>query len=83
MHVYLRSVIAMDLEGYTKERLWQLLVETVHASVMYPTHKAYTRDKILPEKADLTADELAERLGMPLGEAIVILSELSQEQKPS
>jgi hypothetical protein len=71
----------MNLEEFTKERLWQLLIETVYASVMYPTHKAYTRDSILPQKADVSAIELAERLGMPLGEALVILSELTQERK--
>ena len=71
----------MNLEEYTKEKLWQLLVEAVHASVMYPTHKAYTRDKILPEKADVTADELADRLNMPFGEALVILGELADERK--
>ncbi len=58
-----------------------MLVETVHASVMYPTHKGYTRNSILPQKADTSANELAERLGMPLGEAMVILSELRLEQK--
>jgi hypothetical protein len=72
----------MNLEEYSKERLWQLLVEAVHASVMYPTHKAYTRGSILPQKTDVTASELAERLGMPLGEAMVILSELLEERKP-
>ena len=71
----------MNLDEYTKEKLWQLLIEAVHASVMYPTHKAYTRDSILPQKADVTANELAERLGMPLGEALVILSELTEERK--
>ena len=73
----------MNLDEYSKEKLWQLLVEAVHASVMYPTHKAYTRDSILPQKAVLTASELAERLGMPLGEALVILDELSFEKKSS
>ena len=71
----------MNMDEYTKERLWQLLVEAVHASVMYPTHKAYTRDSILPQKADVSANELAQRLGMPLGEALVILSELVDGQK--
>ena len=70
----------MNLEGFSKEKLWQLLIETVHASVMYPTHKAYTRDTIIPQKPDITANELAERLGMPLGEAIVILNELTQNK---
>ena len=56
-------------------------MEAVHASVMYPTHKAYTRDTILPQKGDVTADELAESLEMPLGEALVILGELAEEAK--
>ena len=73
----------MNLDDYSKEKLWQLLVEAVHASVMYPTHKAYVRDNILPQKADITANEIAERLGMPLGEAIVILGELSIDRKLS
>jgi hypothetical protein len=71
----------MNLEDYTKEKLWQLLVEAVHASVMYPTHKAYTRDNMLPKNTDISAAELAERLGMPYGEALVILSELINERK--
>ena len=71
----------MSLEEYTKEKLWPILVETVHASVMYPTRKAYTRDTILPEKADTTLTELAARLNMPLGEALVILYELAEERK--
>jgi hypothetical protein len=71
----------MNLEEYSKEKLWQLLVEAVHASVMYPTHKAYTRDTVLPSKSDISAAELAERLGMPLGEALVILNELTDNKK--
>jgi len=74
-------MMPMNLNEYSKEKLWQLLVEAVHASVMYPTHKAYTRDSILPEKVDVTPNELMERLGMPLGEALVILNELREEGK--
>ena len=69
------------MEEFTKEGLWKLLVEAVHASVMYPTHKAYTRDSILPQKSDVSANELSDRLGMPIGEAIVILNELREERK--
>lgn len=77
------GVPRMNLEEYSKEKLWQLLLEAVHASVMYPTHKAYTRDTLLPENPDLSAKELAERLGMPLGEAIVILDELAETKTAS
>jgi hypothetical protein len=74
-------LMPMILDEYSKEQLWQLVVEAVHASVMYPTHKAYTRDSILPQKGDVSAVELANRLGMPLGEAMIILSELTGEKK--
>ncbi len=71
----------MSLEDYMKEKLWPILVETVHVSVMYPSRKAYTREKILPEKPDITPAELANRLNMPLGEALVILHELAEERR--
>jgi hypothetical protein len=71
----------MNLDECTKEKLWQMLVEAVHANVMYPTHKAYTRDQVLQEKPDVTATELAAKLGMPLGEALVILEELTIPNK--
>ncbi len=71
----------MSFEEYTKEKLWPILVETVHASVMYPSHKAYTRDIILHEKPDIAPAELASRLNVPLGAALVILYEASTENK--
>jgi hypothetical protein len=71
----------MSLEEYMKEKLWPILVETVHASVMYPSRKAYTREEMLRGKPDITPAELANRLNMPLGEAIVILRELAEERK--
>jgi len=69
----------MDFQELTKDKLWLILVETVHANVMYPTHKSYTRDVILREKPDISTYELAEKLNMPMGEAIVILYELSDQ----
>jgi hypothetical protein len=71
----------MSLEEYSKEKLWPILVKTVHVLVMYPHHKAYTREVILHEKPDITPAELAARLGIPLGEALVILYELAKEGK--
>jgi hypothetical protein len=71
----------MDLDRYTKEELWQIVVEAVHANVMYPTHKAYTRDVILPVESDISARDLTSRLNMPLGEALVILDEIVDRDK--
>ena len=71
----------MIFEEYTKEKLWPILIETVHALVMYPNHKAYTREVILSEKPETTPTELAARLKIPLGEALVILCELAEERR--
>ncbi len=73
----------MNLGEFTKENLWKMLVDTVHAGVMYPSHKAYTRDVILREKPDVQPTELVHRLNMPLGEALVILDELALDRKVS
>ena len=70
----------MNFEEYTKEKLWPILIETVHTLVMYLNHKAYVRETILQEKPDITPAELAARLKMPLGEALVILQELAKEK---
>ncbi len=71
--------MCMSLEDYTKDGLWPILVETVHALVMYPHHKAYTREVIINEKPDVKPNELALRLDIPLGEALVILHELKEQ----
>lgn len=71
----------MSLEDYSADGLWNVLVETVHELVMYRHHKGYVRDSILPEKPGIKPVELAARLGIPFGEALVILFELASESK--
>lgn len=51
--------------------------------IMFPQHKAYTRNVILNEQPDTTPSELAAKLGIPLGEAMVIFFELKQQVKPN
>lgn len=70
----------MSFEEYANNPMWTVLVETVHAMIMYPHHKAYTRDVVLHEQLDTTPSDLTAKLNIPLGEAIVILYEL-QKQK--
>jgi len=70
----------MSWEEYVRNPLWPVLVETVHAMIMYPHHKAYTRDVVIHEQPEVNPQDLAIKLGIPLGEALVILHEL-QEQK--
>ena len=70
----------MSFEEYVSNPLWPLLVETVQAMIMYPHHKAYARDVILQEQPDATAQDLAIKLSIPLGEALVILYELRKQK---
>ncbi len=63
--------------------LWPVLVETVHTMILYPHHKAYTRDVVLHEQPDMTPSDLAAKLGLPLGEALVILYELQKQKSES
>jgi hypothetical protein len=69
----------MSIEEYTEERLWPILIETVYALPMFPHHKAYTREVILNENPDVTPAELAARLNIPLGEALVIMRDLKNQ----
>jgi len=71
----------MVVEEYENNPLWAVLVETVHAMVMYPHHKAYVRDAVLHEQPEITAADLAARLGISSGEALVILHELRRRNK--
>jgi len=73
----------MSLEEYVSSPLWSVLVETVHAMILYPHHKAYTRDVVLHEQPDVTPSDLAAKLGVPLGEALVILRELQKQKSES
>ncbi len=66
------------LEDSRKNPLWLILVETAQRLPLYNAHKAYVRDNILPEKPEVSAEEISHRLDTPLGEAMVILSELRE-----
>ena len=70
----------MSFSEYTNDPLWPILYETVCCMILYPHHKAHTRDVILQEKPNVTPQELSLLLGIPLGEAIVILHELLQKE---
>ena len=62
--------------GYDAAKLWEILTETAHALPMYKHHKRYVEKVLLPEKPRISAKEMALVMGMPLGEAIMILEEL-------
>jgi len=63
------------------ESLCEVLIDTVHAMIMYPYHLSYVRDVVLQEKPDVTPLQVSGRIGIPLGEALVILYELRKEEE--
>lgn len=62
-----------------KETLWNALVETAHALLMYKNHKRYVEEVLLKEKPNISPRELAIRLSISLGESLVLLSEIHGE----
>jgi len=68
----------MSWDVYVNNSLWSVLVETVHSMVMFPHHKAYVRDVVLVEQPDISAEQLALKLNISLGESLVILFELQR-----
>jgi len=67
--------------GYDAAALWAILTETVQALPMYKFHKRYVERSILPEKPQISAKEMALLMGIPLGEAVIILEELRPTPK--
>jgi hypothetical protein len=67
--------------GYDAAALWDILTDTVHMLPMYKHHKRYAEKSVLSEKPRISAKEMALWMGMPLGEAIVILEELKSSSK--
>ncbi|MGA2626843.1 MAG: hypothetical protein ABSF63_07270 [Candidatus Bathyarchaeia archaeon] len=58
-----------------KEELWNALVDTAHALIMYKGHKRYVQEVMLKDRPDISPKELAIRLSIPLGESLVLLAE--------
>jgi hypothetical protein len=64
----------------SKEDVWSALVQTAHALLMYNSHKRYLEEVMLKERPEISPQELAIRLSIPLGEALVLLSETRDER---
>ena len=71
----------MSWHQYLSNPLWSILVDTVHTIPVYPHHKAYVRDVVLVEQPHMSAEELALKLGISLGEGLVILYELEKAKQ--
>ena len=75
----MRLQVSSIPNALSKEQLWDALVQTAHALLMYKNHKRYVEEVLLKEKPDISPQELAIRLSISLGEALVLLSEARNE----
>ncbi|MHA1813938.1 MAG: hypothetical protein ACTSYX_10970 [Candidatus Thorarchaeota archaeon] len=71
--------IEIDIDSFKKHPLWNILVETTHRSPLYVGLVNYVRTKILPSDPHITPRQLASRLSISLGEALVLLDEMRRE----
>lgn len=72
--------VSQTKSGLQKDELWKLLTETAHALPMYNHHKHFVQDVMLKEKPNISSQELAVQLNITLGEAIVLLDELREQE---
>lgn len=70
------DVNGMSFDDYVNNSLWRILVDTVHTLPMFTHHKAYVRDVVQATQPQINAEDLALKLGISLGESLVILYEL-------
>jgi hypothetical protein len=66
----------MSLNDYINNPMWRILVDTVHTLPMFAHHKAYVRDVVQITQPQINAEDLSLKLGISLGESLVILYEL-------
>jgi len=67
---------SMSFDDYVNNPIWRILVDTVHTLPMFAHHKAYVRDVVQSTQPQINAEDLALKLGISLGESLVILYEL-------
>ncbi|MEM2143398.1 MAG: hypothetical protein QXS20_04475 [Candidatus Thorarchaeota archaeon] len=71
------TFLEVDLRKFREDPLWPFLVEAVHRSPLFPNLLQYTREFIVSHEPEITPRDLACRLSISVGEALVILSDLN------
>jgi hypothetical protein len=71
--------IDVDRAEFKTHPLWSILVETTHRSPLYANLSGYVRENVLPGEPDITPRELATKLSISIGEALVILDDIRRE----
>ncbi len=67
--------LEIDEEELKQQTLWPILVECVRRHPMYSNLRAYLSQEILPREPNIRPRELACRLSISIGEALVLLND--------
>lgn len=66
-------MLDLNPADFKSNPLWPVLVETTMRNPLYPNLAGYTRNQVLPTNPNISAKELASKLSISIGEALVIL----------
>ncbi|MFW9919332.1 MAG: hypothetical protein ACFFED_07020 [Candidatus Thorarchaeota archaeon] len=69
----------VNLSEFKTNPLWPILVETTMRSPLYSGLVGYIHDQIIPNNPDISPKELASKLSISIGEALVILDSIRYE----
>ena len=67
-------------QGSVTQDWWAILQQTVTSMILYPNQLAYTRKHILPKNPSISPEELAVKLDVSIGVAMVILDKLRTDK---
>ena len=72
-------IIDINIADFKGHPLWSLLIETAKSNPLFAGNAGYAQNYILPKNPKITAKELASKLSITVGEALVILEGLMPE----
>ncbi len=68
----------VDLSELKENVLWSVLVDTARRSPLYSGLTGYIKSEILPKHPKISARELATKLSISFGEALVFLADIRE-----
>jgi hypothetical protein len=71
-------LLDIDPSEFKTHPLWKILVETARRSPLYPGLSGYFKNNILPQQPNISVKELARKMSISIGEALVLLHDSKQ-----
>ncbi|UCE11287.1 MAG: hypothetical protein JSW61_04950 [Candidatus Thorarchaeota archaeon] len=67
--------IDFDIRDFKGTQFWDVLVESVKRNPLFANISGYAKTKVLPKAPNISVRELASKLSISIGEAMVILDD--------